>query len=171
MSHLSIRIKRHADGSAALTCTRPDGSVTWQRQQGKLGLVFPTHDLTHYAVETVMGYKNGFYGLVAAGWEMKDFAAPWPRGPIPREAREVELLIGLFDVERRTGGNWSAADLRAQGEIYAASNSSGRKAVAMPSLTDEDVSRIRAVLRDVLSRWAATPPGDALELAFPVAGK
>ena len=171
MSHLSIRLKRHADGSAALTCTRADGSVTWQRQQGKLGLVFPAHDLTHYAVETVMGHKNGFYGLLAAGWEMKDFAAPWPRGAIPREAREVELLVGLFDVERRTGGNWSAAELRAQGEIYVASNKSGRKAVAMPPLTDDDVNRIRTVLRDVLTRWDATPAGAALELSFPPAEK
>ena len=171
MSHLAIRLKRHADGSAALTCTRPDGSVTWQRQQGARGLVLPTHDLTHYSVETAMGYKKGFFGLIAAGWEMSDFAAPWPRGVIPQEAREVELLVGLFEVERRTGGNWSAADLRAQGELYAASNRSGRKAVAMPSLTDDDVDKIRAVLNDVLGRWAATPPGEALELSFPVGGK
>ena len=88
---LSIHLKRHADGSASITLTRADGTVTWQRQKGKLALVFPPHDLTHYAVETTLGYQHAFYGLVADGWDISDFAAPWPRGPVPGEGREVEL--------------------------------------------------------------------------------
>jgi hypothetical protein len=166
MSELTIRFKRNADGSAALTCTRVDGSATWQRQTGQRGLVFPAHDLTHYAVETVLEYEHGFYGLLASGWEMGDFAAPWPRGPIPEEAREVELLVGLFEVERRMGDGWKAADLRAQGEIYAAGQGSGRKAITMPALTDEDVGRIHTLLQELLGRWAATSPGGTLELSF-----
>ena len=83
---LTIRIKKQSDGSAALSCTRPDGSVTWQRQEGTHGRFFPLHDLTHYAVETVLGYQNGFYGMVARGWNMTDFGAPWPRGRIPADA-------------------------------------------------------------------------------------
>src|SRR5215207_7563384 len=66
---LTIRIKKNADGTAALTCTRADGSVTWQRQQGTQGMFFPRHDLTHFAVETVLGHRRGFYGLVADGWD------------------------------------------------------------------------------------------------------
>src|SRR6059058_3092224 len=85
-----IRFKRHPDGSASLTCVRGDGTSTWQRQQGQLGLVFPPHDLTHYAVETTLGYRHGFYGLIEDGWNIEDFAKPWPRGPIPDEAQEVE---------------------------------------------------------------------------------
>ena len=166
MSELAIRFKRNADGSAALTCTRADGSVTWQRQTGQRGLVFPAHDLTHFAVETALGSERGFYGLIAAGWEMGDFAAPWPRGPIPEEARQVELLVGLFEVERRMGGGWTAADLRAQGELYAAAQRSGRKAITMPALTDDDVSRIQALLQELLGRWDATPPDGTLELSF-----
>lgn len=137
MPNLRIQLKRMADGCAALTCTRADGTVIWQRQSGQRGLVFPTHDLTHYAVETVLGYEHGFYGLLSAGWEFGDFSAPWPRGPIPAEAREVELVVGLFEVERRMGGGWTAAELRAQGELYAASQKPGRQ-VAMPALTDEE---------------------------------
>ena len=86
---LVIRIKRHADGAASLSCTRADGSVTWQRQGGKLGAVFPPHDLTHFAVETTLGYRHAFFGLVADGWEIADFAAPWPRGRVPDDATEV----------------------------------------------------------------------------------
>ncbi|MDF2775439.1 MAG: hypothetical protein K0S86_4940, partial [Geminicoccaceae bacterium] len=70
---LRIRIKKNADGSAALTCIRADGSVTWQRQEGAQGRFFPRHDLTHFAVETTLGHRRGFYGLVAEGWNITDF--------------------------------------------------------------------------------------------------
>ena len=80
---LKIRIKKNADGSAALTLVRPDGTTTWQKQNGKLGRFFPLHDLTHYSVETALGYTNAFYGLVASGWDIGDFTTPWPRGRVP----------------------------------------------------------------------------------------
>ena len=163
---LTIRWKRNADGSAALTCTRADGSVTWQRQTGSYGHVFSAHDLTHYAIETVLGYEHGFYGLLAAGWEMSDFSSPWSRGTIPAEAREVELLVGLFDTERRMGETWSAAEFQAQGELYAASHRKGRTAVTVPVLSDEKVKKIRGLRDELLERWATVPPGEALELSF-----
>lgn len=170
MPNLAIQLKRMADGCAALTCTRADGSIIWQRQSGQRGLVFPTHDLTHYTVETVLGYERGFYGLLAAGWEFGDFSAPWPRGPIPMEARGVELLVGLFETERRMGGGWTAAELRSQGELYAASQRAGRKHVVMPSLTDESVAGIHALQGKLLGSWAATKPGETLELSFEYRG-
>ena len=68
MRGLAIRLKRHTDGSASLTLTRTDGSVTWQRQLGQTGNVFPPHDITHYAVETTLGYEHGFFGLVAGSF-------------------------------------------------------------------------------------------------------
>src|SRR5207253_2804998 len=64
MPDLTIRLKRHPDHTASLSCTRRDGSVTWQRQRGSLGAVFPPHDLTHYAVEQTLGFQHGFYGLI-----------------------------------------------------------------------------------------------------------
>lgn len=162
---LRIQLKRLTNGGAALTCTRADGSIIWQRQDGSRGVVFPTHDLTHFAVETVLGYANGFYGLLAAGWEFGDFAAPWPRGPIPAEAREVELLVGLFEVERRMGGGWSAAQLQEQAKLYSATQKPGRK-VAIPVLRDDEVVRLHAALQDLLARWSATHPDETLDLEF-----
>ena len=65
---LRIRLKRHSDLSASLTLTRRDGSVTWQRQRGSLALVFPSHDLTHYAVESTLGYRGTLrYGYARFG--------------------------------------------------------------------------------------------------------
>jgi hypothetical protein len=162
---LEIRLKRHSDGSASLTLTRADGTVTWQRQQGSLGLVFPPHDLTHFAVESELGYRGGFYGLVADGWEVGDFVAPWPRGPIPEEAREVELIVGFFDAERRSMDRWSAEAFNAHAEKFVgASRSAGKMKV--PVLRDDDIARVRVVRDALLARWFALPPGDSMELEF-----
>src|SRR5689334_5107407 len=97
MPDLVIRIKKKTDGSAALTCTRADGSVTWQRQDGQLGQFFPLHDLTHLAVEQTLGFARAFYGLLAEGWDMSDFGRPERRGMLPEEAFLAELIVGFFD--------------------------------------------------------------------------
>ena len=165
MPDLTIRLKRHADGSASLTLTRADGAVTWQRQKGSLGMVFPPHDLTHYAVESALGYDHGFYGLVADGWDITDFAHPWPRGTIPQEAREVELIVGFFDSERRSVDHWHAKEFNAHAVRFV---EAGKYAgvIAPPRLTDEDIARVRAVRDEVLAQWFAIEPGNALELVF-----
>jgi hypothetical protein len=163
MPLLKIRLKRRSDGSAALTCEREDGSVTWQRQEGSLGMVFPSHDLTHYAVETALGYEHGFFGLVADGWDLSDFASPWSRGPIPAEALEVELIVGLLDMQRLMNANWTAEQLLEQGKLYVESR--GKKA-QLPLLTDEMFARVLERRRDVFSRYAAIAPGETLELLF-----
>lgn len=163
---LQVRIKRAPDGSAALSCVRPDGSVTWQKQKGAQAHVLPTHDITHFAVETTLGYRNGFFGLIASGWDIADFAAPWPRGPIPAEAREVELVVGLFDLELRAGERWNAARMLAEAELYVGSRT-GKAHVPMPRFDDEALEHTRATRHACLTRWNALPAGGTLELAFP----
>ncbi|MFL5581928.1 MAG: hypothetical protein ACJ8AO_16280 [Gemmatimonadaceae bacterium] len=169
MPELLIRIKHHPDGSASLTCVRADGSTTWQRQRGSLGLVFPQHDLTHYAVETTLGYRRGFYGLIADGWEIGDFAKPWPRGAIPVEAQEVELVVGFFDAERRRGTPMLEDELREHAERYVEAQRArhpGRSVPAPPTLSAAELERVRAKRAELLGRWFALAPGETLELPF-----
>ena len=165
---LTIRFKRHPDGSASLTCLRADGTSTWQRQNGSHGLVFPPHDLTHYAVETTLGYRSGFYGLIADGWDIADFAKPWPKGAIPVEAQEVELIVGFFDTERRSFTQMKEAEFNDHAERYLAARRStkpGALGVA-PRVSEEEIEGVRACRAELLSRWARLEPGEALELAF-----
>jgi hypothetical protein len=163
MPDLLIRIKKNKDGSASLTCIRADGSATWQRQDGQRGAVFPPHDMTHYVIESTLGYRNAFYGLIADGWEFSDFGTPFPRGPLPQEAREVEALVGAFDLERRMGDRGLSAELNEQVRFAL-----GRGALRFSArqLTDEELSRVRQALADVFARWWAVDAGSALELPF-----
>lgn len=164
---LRIRIKKLSDGNAALTCVRADGSTTWQRQMGLSGGFFPLHDLTHYAVETVLGVNGAFFGLVASGWEINDFAPPWPRGPLPSIALDIELIVGFLDSERASGVTWSAADLRDKGEIYYALH----KRTVPPdaysmTITDSALEAVRAKRGALFATWRDVAVGETLELEF-----
>jgi hypothetical protein len=163
MPTLTLRIKKNRDGSAALSCTRADGSVTWQRQEGGRARFFPLHDLTHYAVETVLGHRRGFYGLVAEGWEFSDFGTPWPRGPLPADADPSELIVGLLDAQRASGAEWTAAEMRENAARFLAGIGVEGGALA---LTEEQLARIRARMRELFAAWEAVAPGEALVLVF-----
>jgi hypothetical protein len=163
---LTIRLAKHSDGGATLTCVRADGSMTWQRQRSAHATFFPRHDLTHFAVETVLGYRRGFYGLVADGWNLGDFGAPWPRGPLPTDMDPAELLVGYLDAERasiRGGASpLTAAELSAQvADFYEA-----RALGAPPTVSDEQLAAIRVRMAELFARWDALPTGDVLELQF-----
>jgi hypothetical protein len=162
MPDLLIRIKKKTDGAAALSCLRADGSVTWQRQEGAQGRFFPIHDLTHYAVETVLGHRRGFYGLVSDGWDLTDFGAPWPKGRLPQDLDPSELIVGFLDTERAAGVEWTASDFNDKAAIYFAQH--GLPGVCR--LTDDQLARIRAKVRELASLWSAVPAGKTLELPF-----
>ena len=163
MSDLSIRIKKKTDGAAALSCIRADGSTTWQRQDGQLGTFFPLHDLTHYAVETVLGFKRAFYGLLAEGWDITRFAEPGTSRQLPEEAGLAEVLVGFFDVERATGTRATAEDFNWKIETYYDEHATPTPTFRM---TDDQLDRIRALRADLFARWHAVQPGDSLELTF-----
>ena len=159
---LIIRIKKSADGRSALSCTRVDGTTTWQSMKNAQAAFFPRHDLTHYAVETVLGHRQGFYGLVADGWDLTDFGSPWPRGPMPSVAALSEMIVGFLDLERSTGVLAQAGDVNQRLQEFCAENG-----LAAPQpLSDEDLWRIRQKRGELFAMWDAVKPGDALELAF-----
>ena len=164
MQHLTIRIKKNTDGSAALTCTRADGTVTWQRQLGPQGAFFPRHDLTHFAVETALEARDAFYGLIATGWDISDFAPPWPRGPLTEMAGVVELIVGFLDAERASATVWDAADFNDKAATYYYDHGI---ATPPPSLTNETLGRIRQRRAGLFADWDAVAPGAALELVCP----
>jgi hypothetical protein len=148
---LRIEIVKRADGVGILRCTRPDGSVTWQKLQ-KHAAHFALHDLTHYAVETSLGYRHGFFGLIAQGWDMDDTTGKGTRGKVPAEAVEVETVVGAFDSERRMGAEFNLDEF---------------KEYCQRPLTQAEVDRVRGTRAELFRRWAAVAPGDKLELAFP----
>src|SRR3984893_2187434 len=107
---LTVEIVKRADGNGVLRCTRADGSVTWQKQNTRHAAFFALHDLTHFAVESALGFRRGFFGLIAEGWDIEDTTGKGKRGPLPPEAGVVEQLVGAFDREQSDGGPWPVSE-------------------------------------------------------------
>ena len=148
---LRIQITKRADGAGVLRCTRADGSVTWQKQTARHAAYFALHDLTHFAVESALGYRLGFYGLIAQGWEIDDTTGKGSRGRLPAEAGEVEQVVGLFDMER------AGAVIQTEEEF---NEHSPRR------LTGDDIARVRKLRSELFSKWFAVEPGASLDLTF-----
>jgi hypothetical protein len=160
---LAVRLTRKRDGAVVLELRRADGTSTWQKRTGPTAQFFAVHDLTHYAVETVLGYRRAFYGLVAEGWDLADFGQPWPRGSLPDDALPAEVIVGCFDRQRASGAPLTADDCNATAASYFAN--AGRASPVL--LTDDDLALVRARLSDLVWRWDALPDGETLELPFP----
>ena len=161
VAELLIRIKKKSDGDSALTCSRADGSSTWQRLEGRQGRFFPLHDFTHYAVETELKHRRGFYGLVADGWNLEDFGSSGPRGPLPEDMDPSEYIVGLLDLERTQGGRRTVSDLLAEAE-----DTPSLAAAVMARVGEAELDAIRARCTELIALWDALPVGGALELPF-----
>jgi hypothetical protein len=157
---LRLRFALKRDGTPVLSVTRRDGSVAWQRQTH----FFPVHDLTHYAIESVLGLRQAFWGTMADGWDFGDFGSPWPRGRMPNEPQALlaECIAGFLDRAALTGQD-DAASLNAHvAELFA------QRGMAPPrTVTDAEFARIREMRRELAARWHALPAGEAFELEFP----
>jgi len=150
-----VQIVKRVDGGGVLRCTRDDGSVTWQTQ-GRHAPFFALHDLTHFAVETTLGFRRGFFGLMAEGWDVEDTTGKGARGPLPEDACEAERIVGLFDAERASGVIWTVDKFNQ----YAPQ-------MVSRQLTTEEIARVKAKRSELFERWFALPADATLELFYP----
>ena len=154
---MRVEIVKRADGGGVLRCTRSDGSVTWQKQ-GRHAAHFALHDLTHFAVESTLGFRQAFFGLIAAGWDIEDTTGKGHRGALPPEALKAERIVGLLDSERASGERMTAEELR---DFY------GTKGEPVPLISSDDLHRVRARRSELFAQWRAVPAGGTIELQFP----
>ena len=163
MPELTIKLTKRAGGRHVTTCVRADGSVTSQRFTEANARFFVHHDLTHYAVETVLGHIRGFYDLVTDGWNLTDFGAPWPRGRLPQNMNLSENIVGLFDGERAAGHRWTADELNASLVQFHAAHPGF---APLRPITEAELGKIRDKLARLFQAWEALPVGASLDLAF-----
>ncbi len=110
----------------------------------------------------MLSHCDGFYGLVAAGWDLSDFGAPWPRGKIPPEADSSEAIVGFLDIERASGALAGADQLNA----LLAQRCAERGRAAPVPISDEELQQIRRKRGELFAQWESVPPGGTLELTF-----
>jgi hypothetical protein len=165
---LAIHLSRRKDGAAILRCDRPDGTSTWKKSEGRLATFFALHDLMHFAVETRLAIRRGFYGLVAEGWDIADFATPWPRGPLPADAELAEVVVGFLAADMASGARGTSAELRARVAQHFAGREPGRAPRQLPDFEERSYGLLGDHIEELRQRWLTLPPDGALELSFPL---
>ena len=167
-----------------LTCVRSDGSKTWWT----LPTHFAEHDMLHYIVETTLGFREAFFGLIAAGRDIDSFGTrDGKKDAYTREEGDAELIVGLLQVELSDSTLPSVLTVdgvsgtAAQDDISSTSGDfwtmlslacTHRNYPLPQSLLEErsgreKMNKIRARMCDLSEQWCRLPDGGSLELSFP----
>lgn len=141
-----------------MTCIRQDGTSTWRR----LHPFFAEHDITHLAVEQVLGLRNAFFGLVASGWDLDRFEQRGASKALPADALYAEHVVGLLDRERGAGTLWSIDEIN--DALIAALGPGARR------IDETELAAIRTRRGAMFASWAATSAGKTLELTYSLDG-
>lgn len=165
---MQLRFKKTRDG-CVLTCIRNDGSVDIQRSSQ--GAFFALHDLLHYAVETTLGFRQAFLGLLASGWSFHTFEDhDDPRyQSMPAEALVAEHLVAILS-RQFSGSAWEDPELlplwaeEINAEL-AVELTRANHAIFRAS-PDQLASTCHRYL-ELGTEWANKPVGEHLELDFP----
>ena len=152
---LTIELKKAKDGRPSLACVRADGTRTW----AKVHPFFPTHDLTHCAVESELGYDQAFFGLIASGWEIDEFAKAGAAKRLPPQSLCAENIVGHLERGVAVG----AAELNAA----LAMNTELAGFASCTTVTDAELDAIRALRSRLTREWWELPEGETLRVPFP----
>jgi len=154
-----VRFTKNTPSAPAdtLTCTRADGTVTVGDlpRQGIL-----PRDAFHFVVETTLSWRDAFFGQIAAG-----AAHATLRNTKPARAKNVGALQSAALVECLEATQWGGApDPAAFAKTLA--TACRRRRIPPPTITAEDLARVRLALREFGAAWRPLNPGQSLERTF-----
>jgi hypothetical protein len=148
---------------------RDDGSELkwpWVKAGGQL-----PHDLMHYLVETHLGVRDGFWGLVAKGVDFGFLAEAADRIATGASGTDLDgrdsagLVLAECLVAGISTGVWTDADDdQCLGWI---AGHCARRGIAMPAdLTAANLAPVRAAIRQAAAAWRDLPIGAALDVSY-----
>jgi hypothetical protein len=148
-----IHFKKDSDRNFILHCVRDDGTETYQKYQW--GAFQVEHDIMHYVVETTLGYKHAFYGILASGkdisWfnELRDEDKKSNGSTIMNgEAVQAEMMVIALQT------------MRDDDELFSLAPAMWQDSKVQPySFTREQVVAIRARTAELVEEWNASKEG------------
>ncbi|MEO8171808.1 MAG: hypothetical protein ABI581_01950 [Sediminibacterium sp.] len=153
-----MRIKKNTSKPHVIKYIRNNGTDTWMYSDE----FFVRHDLSHYAIESIMQYRTAFNGMLNNGMDIKDFEDKEKRAriPITDEACYAENFSNLFLTEILQG---EFDDFNAvQQDSFNGMNTQFKPL----TLGEEKITGIRNYLRRLLQQWNELPAGETMELTF-----
>jgi hypothetical protein len=157
---MKIRLTKESEGKHGVTAfVRDDGTSTWQKSTD----FFARHDLIHYVVETSLGYRKAFLGLVAQGRDLSSFGTQNGLKDIYyQEEIWAESIVGLCQWPADSE-NFSPDDTQLLSVLRQTFED---KDCPPPPLTESQLSEIRKRVQELHSRWDMLQDGETLELEF-----
>lgn len=154
---MEIKFTKKPDGEHVISCTRKDGSISWQQSSN----FFITHDLCHYAAETVMNWKHGFYGIVAAGTDITAFDVPKEQRSfqLTEEVILAEELVNLLVIE------YSQGKMENLLQVLAAICDKDENDISAV-ITTEKLEAIRTLFSSLIRQWHALEDYKTITLLF-----
>jgi hypothetical protein len=155
---MQIRFTKHTGKQNVIKYIRDNGTETWMYCDD----FFIRHDLSHYALETILGYKTAFNGMLNAGMDIHDFEDKEKRSKmsVTAEAWYAENLANLFLIEITQG---LFTDFN---EVQEAAFVSFHHQYPPVTLPDDQIKAVRDHLAALLEKWKALPSGETLALTF-----
>ena len=157
-----VRLKKQTSvAPGVLSCIRADGSITYQPSSP----FFALHDLIHLAVESELGYRSAFFGLVAGGRDIDSFGTrDGVKDTYTCEEAWAESLVGILQWPEMGGGPELTVSETQQQLLSAFAESP----FGTPNVNAAQIQQIRAVIDCLHRRWAKVRPGDTIDFHFPL---
>ncbi len=157
---MQIQLTKNTGKSHVIRYIRDNGTQTWMYSDD----FFVRHDLSHYALEKIMGYKTAFNGMINTGMDIRDFENKEKRAAmrVTDEAWYAENMANFFLVEIAQG-LFDDFNMVQQAALISFNRHS-----PIITIPEEKISGIRSYLRELLENWKALPSGERLELSFTV---
>ena len=153
-----MEITKNIDKPHVICYMRDDGSKTWMYADN----FFVRHDLSHYAIEKILGYTTAFMGMLNNGMDIKDFENREKRKKITmtKEAMNSEQMANLFLMEVVQG---YLADFN---DTLKQTFTVKEQVFDAPIVTRNQLATIRKYVRELYKNWDELPAGETMSLAI-----
>jgi len=153
-----MEITKNIDKPHVICYMRDDGSKTWMHADN----FFVRHDLSHYAIEKMLGYTTAFMGMLNSGMDIKDFENREKRKKITmtKEAMNSEQMANLFLMEVAQG------DLADFNDTLKQTFTVKEQVFDAPIVTRNQLATIRKYVRELYKNWDELPAGETMSLAI-----
>ncbi len=155
---MNIIFKKRIGCKNIISYQRPPFPDQWVEANDFLIL----HDLSHYAIETMLAYQSAFWGLIKSGIHPSIFENKEARDKIliSNEAWYAECLANLFLMELTQG------ELEDFNESFQQSFKQMNKNIPELYLTADQINGIRDYYKQLVNAWKALEPDQIMELIF-----
>ena len=153
-----IRITKNTNKLHILKYIRNNGTETWMYSDD----FFIQHDLSHFALETILQYRTAFNGMINNGMNINDFESKEREASlnITDEAWYAENMANLFLLEIVQG------EFEDFNQVQQQTFASCKHDFPIITLTDSKIHATRNYLRHLLLQWKELLPNETLELTF-----